>query len=169
MCLLICLLIGVIFLIWYLNQKESFSVLGVNDCGGGYQYPPWPSDANCAGWIDYLSSGYPTISARGNQAFQMSSQDQGWMKVCSLDQMDVLASNNYAFNDAMNPGTELDVATVVGAIDGSGLSKKELCGVAKVITTPPSNQCQKIDYTNNYMSTMTPAIQTTLNKWLSYC
>jgi hypothetical protein len=177
MCLIIVILLVAVFLFLYFNKKEDYSFLGWSSggsadtisCGSGYQYPPWPTSGDCGAWIDYLSSGYPTIALRGNQAFQMVTTDPGWAKVCSPQQFDILASNSYAFNDALNPGVELDVATVVGALSGVGLSKKELCGVAKVITAPPSNLCQKSDWSNNYMSTMTPAIQATLNKWASYC
>jgi hypothetical protein len=176
MCLIIIALLVAVFLFLYLNKKEDYSLLGwssggslgvASGCGSGYQYPPWPTAGNCAAWIDYLSSGYPTTALRGNQAFTMSFEDQGWLKVCNAAQIGTLTSNAFAFNDANGIG--LDVATVVEAVGSSGLSKQELCGVAKVITTPPTNQCQLQDYKNNYMSTMTPAVQSTLNKWLSYC
>jgi hypothetical protein len=138
------------------------------DCGSGYQFPPWPKAGDCAAWVNYLSSGYPTISSRGVQASNMIGSD--WTSVCTNDQMNTIIYNTYAFYNESYPGYELDVAMVVSALSSiPDMTKPELCGVAKLITTPPTNPCQLADWKNNYMSTMTPSIQATLNKWLSYC
>lgn len=164
----------VCLLLWMLlcKPKEKFTSQPASQslpgCGRyEYKYPPWPSSTDCGGWVKFLSNGYPTIPARGNQALLMT-QGQGWETMCSSDEFDELASNAYAYSNGLI-GDELDVATVVEAVKSSGMTKKELCGIATVITTPPPNMCQEDDWKTNYMSTMNPSIQSTLNEWLTYC
>ncbi len=163
---IICIgvLIFVVILIFRCEQKDGFQK---NTC----PYPPWPSSTDCGGYIKYFSNGYPTIVERGNQANNMNDGD-GWWGVCSDDQMNIVFLNSLAYCDSLNPGMELDVKTVVLAILGTQnqnpLTNKQLCQIARIITTPPTNPCQLEDWKNNYMSSMDQSTQTTLNKWLSY-
>lgn len=152
-----------------MRKQDNFTGLTLNgqDCNH-YVYPPWPPSNDCAGYLNYLDTGYPTIMSRGNQAANMANSDQ-WNTVCSNDQMNMISANDYAFYNEMEPSAQLDVALVVNSISQVNMTKGELCRIATVITTPPRGECQLLDWKNNYMSTLTPNVQSTLNKWISYC
>lgn len=110
-----------------------------------------------------MSPGYPTVSERGQQATNMTT-DSEWEHQCSDADFATLLTTNYAFG--LNA---TDVAQVVESIDGVITDKKQLCDIANMIMTPPENVCQLQDYNNFYMATMNARTQRTLDKWKGYC
>lgn len=126
-------------------------------------YGPWPGQNDCGGWVNYFSSGYPTVGERGNQAQNMQF-DPEWNAICTSDQMDEIFANTYAYG--LNGW---NVAIAVEGIKGNITDKSMLCKIATNILTPPANTCQEADWTNNYMNTMNEDVQKTLNLWKSYC
>jgi hypothetical protein len=163
--ILIIILIGIalLFLVTRCSKRDNFSGAAGVQCP---YYAPWPPANDCGAWVDYMSAGYPTTYERGNQAAAMTMDDE-WGRVCTPSQMNQLQYNSWAFYDQAGMGIPLDVATAVYGVE-TVLDKNELCNVAKLITTPPTNVCQLDYWKNSYMSTLTPEIQAKLNLWKTY-
>jgi len=126
-------------------------------------YGQWPGSNDCAGWVSFFSSGYPTVAERGTQAENMMNDNQ-WQNICNSAQFDEVQANTYAYG--LN-GYTADIA--VYGIKGNVTDKSMLCKIAQNILTPPVNQCQLQDWKDNYMFEVSKDTMNTLNLWKSYC
>lgn len=185
--LLICFLIALMMLIFLSSKcggKDNFSG---SDCprfdpdnqNNNLTLPTPPaqitSTKDCDAWVDYLDTGVLNIPGRGKEALSLLAAPYGpqvW-SICTMDQIRNIEASVGAFGGAetgLGPfdiGVNFAVNSVKSNI--SKYTKDDLCRLAKVITTEPTNKCQAADWSNSYMARITPDTKSTLNQWLTNC